>query len=422
MKRFIKKLIPQPLFRALQPVYHFALAGIGALIYRFPSRKMHIVGITGTKGKTTVVEMVNAILEESGKKTAIASTLRFKIGNDSRSNKFKMTMPGRMFLQKHFRKALEAGCSFVTLEMTSEGSKQFRHRFVNLNALIFTNLSKEHIESHGSYAKYLEAKVDIARQLHRGLKRKTVLVVNGDDEQKDAFVKVGADKVVLFGLKEVEYELYDKESLFVYQNIKFKLPMPGAFNIYNALASIKYAESQGIDLETCKRALEKFKGVPGRVEFVEDGQPFKLVVDYAHTTGSLDALLKTFPNDHIICVMGSAGGGRDKWKRPEMGEIADKYCDSIVLTNEDPYDEDPREIVEMIKKGIASTETEIIMDRRKAINKAIKKAFKLSASKKVAVLITGKGTDPFIMGPRGSKVPWDDVRVAREELRKLQQS
>ena len=152
--RFIKKFIPKPLFTFGQPFYHRLLALAAAIVYRFPSRHLTVVAVTGTKGKSSVVEIVNALLEEAGFKTAVLGTVRFKIGDESTPNKYKMTMPGRFFVQSFLRRAVDAGCTHAVIEMTSEGAKQFRHKFIELDALIFTNLTPEHIESHGSFENY----------------------------------------------------------------------------------------------------------------------------------------------------------------------------------------------------------------------------------------------------------------------------
>ena len=186
----------------------------------------------------------------------------------------------------------------------------------------------------------------------------------------------------------------------------------GEFNLYNISAAIAFAKSQNIGMEAIKSAIEKFSGIEGRMEEINEGQDFKIIVDYAHTPDSLEKVYETFQASRKICVLGSCGGGRDKWKRPEMGKIASKHCDQIILTNEDPYDENPREIVEDIKKGMTKG-SEIIMDRREAI----KKALQLAQTGDV-VIITGKGAEPWIMGPKGTKIKWDDREVVREELKK----
>lgn len=173
--RFGKKIIPKKLFRMGQPIYHWLLAFAAALIYRFPSRKIFVLGIVGTKGKTSTVEIINAILEEAGYKTALSSSLRFKVGKSSEENRFKMTMPGRFFAQKFLRRAVGEKCQYAILELTSEGAAQYRHKFIQSDALIFTNLSPEHIESHGSFEKYRKAKLKFFKALEKSPKKTKLL-------------------------------------------------------------------------------------------------------------------------------------------------------------------------------------------------------------------------------------------------------
>ena len=175
--RIGRKLIPRKLFSLAQPLYHYLLTLTGALIYRFPSRKIHIVGVTGTKGKSTTLELVNGILESAGMKTALLGTIRFKIGSESKPNMRKMTIPGRFFVQKFLRQAIKAKCDYVILEVTSQAAVQYRHKFIPFNALIFTNLAPEHIESHGSYENYLQAKLSIAEAVGKSKKPNRVIVI-----------------------------------------------------------------------------------------------------------------------------------------------------------------------------------------------------------------------------------------------------
>lgn len=420
MLNILKKIIPKKIFNFFQPYYHFLLAILGAIKYGFPSKKMVVIGITGTKGKTTTTEIVNTIFEEAGYKTAVASTLRFKIGKKEERNLFKMTMPGRFFLQNFLKRSLDAGCTHVVMEMTSEGSKQSRHRFIYPNVLIFTNLSPEHIESHGSYENYREAKLNIARELTKKVKKDTCVIANIDDKEGEKFLEVSADHKIPYSFKDATSIKSDENgSIFQIGKVVIHSKLPGLFNVSNMLGAIACAKFFGITDETIKKGLENMGFVRGRMEKIGVGQNFDVVVDYAHTPDSLKAIYETYKSYKTICILGNTGGGRDTWKRPEMGRIADEYCDHIILTNEDPYDEDPLKIVEDIKKGIKNKPTEIIMDRRTAIASALTKAEAIEASNKVAVLITGKGTDPYIMGPNGSKEKWDDATVAREELIKL---
>jgi len=413
--RLIKKMIPRNLFRALQPAYHYALAFVAATIYRFPSRQIKVVAITGTKGKTSTTEIVNAILEEAGYRTALAGTLRFKIAEEEERNLYKMTIPGRFFVQKFLRRAVNAKCDWVIIEMTSEGAKQYRHKFIDFDALIFTNLSPEHIESHGSFENYKDAKLSIARALASSPKRPRILVANTDNEYAHEFLAAETETKTTYSLKDADpYTLKKDETTFTFAGTPLLVHLSGAFNLSNILAGISFARTLNISPEVIRRALEKFHGIRGRVERINMGQEFDVVVDYAHTPDSLEKVYEVFQDSRNICVFGGTGGGRDSWKRPVMGSIASAHCDEIIITDDDPYDEDSKKIAEEILAGIEGKKAEIIIDRRAAIAKALS-----LAKTGDAVIITGKGTDPYIMGPNGTKTPWDDATVAREELAKL---
>ncbi|OGD68071.1 hypothetical protein A2996_02515 [Candidatus Campbellbacteria bacterium RIFCSPLOWO2_01_FULL_34_15] len=414
----IKKLIPEKVFTSLQPIYHYFLSLFGALIYFFPSRKIFIVGITGTKGKTSTAELVNAMLEEAGFKTALLGTLRFKIGETSEMNKQKMTMPGRFFVQQFLRKAVKEKCDYAIVEMTSQGVLQYRHKFIQLNALIFTNLSPEHIESHGSYEKYVQAKLEIVKALEKSGDKKKIIIVNEDDKEAPKFLNNSIEEKRTYSIDEGSpFELQKNGMTMTFGKEKINAHLSGKFNIYNILAAATFARTQNISEKTIKNAVEKFRGIRGRVEKIEEGQDYTIIVDYAHTADSLEKLYEAFPDSKKICVLGNTGGGRDRWKRPVMAGVADKHCDYIILTDEDPYDEDPREIVREMEEGIQNKEYEVIMDRRKAIHKA------LSVAKTGdTVLITGKGTDPYIMKANNVKLDWDDAEVAREEFHKIKES
>ncbi|MCC6290639.1 UDP-N-acetylmuramoyl-L-alanyl-D-glutamate--2,6-diaminopimelate ligase [Candidatus Nomurabacteria bacterium] len=390
------------MFEKLKKIYHYSLALAGALIYQFPSRKIKVIAVTGTKGKTSTVEIINAILEEAGYQTVISSTLRFKVGEESVNNRRKMTMPGRLFLQKILRRGVNAGCDYAVVEMTSEGAKQFRHKFIELDALVFTNIAPEHIESHGSYENYLKAKLAIAHQLSRSKKSPRFIVVNGDDKEHTKFLQAAGKDA-----QKVVYKLSDNETL------KLHTRLPGEFNLYNVLAAARLAETQGVGPEIIQETLNNFAGIRGRMEPV-GRQEFDVIVDYAHTPDSLRAAYKALNNKRKICVLGGTGGGRDHWKRPLMGQIASENCDRIFLTDEDPYDENPEEIVKQVASGIKSNNYKVIMDRREAIREAVR-----IAQPGDVIIITGKGTDPYIMGANGKKTPWDDATVAHEELEKL---
>ncbi len=411
----MKKIIPKKIWKIIQPAYHYLLALLGVIIYQFPSKEIKVVAVTGTKGKTSSVEFINAILEESGAKTALAGTLRFKIGDESKPNLYKMTMPGRMFIQKFLREAVSAGCEYAVIEISSEAAKQYRNKFIDLNALIFTNLAPEHIESHGSYDKYVAAKLSIAKELEKSGKKDKVIIVNADDKEAGRFLNFNIVNKITYSLSEAKNIVTSEDNTrFIYKGIQMETNLPGQFNVYNILGAIKYAESEKIGLEIVKNALIKLKEIRGRAQRIDEGQAFKVVVDYAHTPESLMAIYETFLKSKKIAVLGNCGGGRDKWKRKQMAEIADKYCEEIILTDEDPYDDEPREIVEDMARYFKNKKPEIIMDRKEAIAKSFQKA-----KSGDVVLITGKGTDPYIMRKNGVKEKWSDAEVSREELRKL---
>lgn len=417
MLSIIKKLIPRPILRIIMPMYHFMLALLGALIYRFPSKKLIVIGVTGTKGKTSTTEILNNILEAAGHKTAVLGTLRFKVGDRNLRNLKKMTMPGRFFVQKFLRDAANEGCTHAIIEMTSEGAKQFRQRFIDMDALIFTNLSPEHIESHGSYEKYRDAKLAIARTLARSSKSCRYMIANTDDKEAQLFLDLKNITPVPYSLADGgKVEADEARIALIFRGTPITSSLGGLFNASNILGAAICAEKLGVKTEHIAKGVANTERIEGRMERINEGQDFPVIVDYAHTPDSLEAIYKTFAEHKNICVLGNTGGGRDKWKRPIMGSIAEKYCTTIILTNEDPYDEDPEEILHEIASGIKEKQPLIILDRREAIARALLLGQK---EERGAVLITGKGTDPFIMGPNGTKTPWDDRDVAREELAKL---
>jgi len=382
---------------------------------------MTVIGVTGTKGKSTVIEFCHQIFQEAGYKVASLSSIRFKINNKETPNLLKMTMPGRFKIQKFFKQAALSGCKYMILEVTSEGILQHRHKFINFDTAVFTNLSPEHIERHGSFKNYQLAKGNFFKVV------KKTHIVNLDDEKASFFLQFPS--VNKWGYSEKisnrflnpnfrtihadNIETSEGRSVFSVNNTKIKLNLYGKFNILNALAAICVGLSEDIDLEVSKKALEKVKEIKGRMEIIME-KPFRVIVDYAHTPDALQKVYESFyGKSRIICVLGSAGGGRDKWKRPKMGEIAAKYCDEIIITNEDPYDEEPIEIINQVASG-AKERAKKILDRRDAIGEALK-----SAKSGDTVVITGKGCESWMCISHGKKIPWDEKKIVREEFQKI---
>jgi UDP-N-acetylmuramoyl-L-alanyl-D-glutamate--2,6-diaminopimelate ligase len=418
LRHTLKKIIPKAVFKKAQPYYHHALAYAGAFKYKHPSRDIVVIGITGTKGKSSTTEILARILREDGKKVASLSTIQFQIDGHAERNLFKMTMPGRFFVQKFLRDAVSAGCEYAVLEMTSEGAKQYRHSFIDIDALIFTNLTPEHIESHGSFENYKNAKLSIAQAVADSPKRPRFLVANADDEHGADFLDFSVEQAIPYSLNDLTLHSLHKDSVsLVLNEVTIRVPLIGLFNVYNTLAAITLAQALGVSLESMQKSLRDIPAIAGRVEHFESpsGARKKVtaVVDYAHTPDSLTQLYQAFPDRYKVCVLGNTGGGRDTWKRPEMGAIAEHYCDEIILTDEDPYDEDPLKIVTEMKNGMSDdAPVEIIMDRKAAIKAAIARAPQDSC-----ILISGKGTDPYIMGPNGTKQIWSDADVVKELLK-----
>lgn len=396
--RILKKVllfIAKPL--GILSLYHFLLAWAGDIVYRHPSKEMVIIGVTGTKGKTTVIEIINAILEAAHKKVVLSSSNRFQVGNKTWINDTGNTMPGRMFIQKLLRQGVGAGCEYGLIEVVSEGIVQYRNRFIDFDVAVFIGLHPEHIEAHGSLEKYRDAKLAFFRDVVKfSSKKEKYFIINKNNPHSKYFIDVAGD-----------------EGAVLYEKYLGELRLAGDFNRENAAAAAAVTRALGIPDVTIRTAIASFPGVPGRMEFVQK-EPFAVIVDYAHTPDSLEAVYETLKKDNkLICVFGSAGGGRDKWKRPKLGEVASKYCDEIILTNEDPFDENPDKILDEIKSKISIGEGKLheILDRRRAIEKAIG----LAGTGDV-VVITGKGSEPYIRITGGKRVPWSDVKAVHGAL------
>lgn len=394
----MKKLI-----KILRNIYHFGWSFFSSLAYLLPSRKVFVIGITGTKGKTSSVEILNAILEAAGKKTATLSSLKVKIGDHVEKNLTGNTMPGRSFIQDFLSRSVRAGVDYAVIEVTSEGTVVHRHRFTKWKIAALTNLHPEHIESHGSLDNYRRAKLSFL-DYARGQGAKIFLNQN-DSGSEFFFQRIPSDSVIFFSpslIPELPSSIYEV--------------LQGDFNKDNIALAISIAEYLNIGRDAIRTGLENFKGIPGRLEYIQK-QPFGVVVDYAHTPDSLEAVYQTVkPKSpgRLICVLGAAGGGRDKWKRPVFGKIASEYCDEIILTNEDPFDENPERILEEINAGLKSKKARRILDRKNAIFEAVREARRGDM-----VVITGKGSEAWIRVAHGKKIPWSERGAAEEALRKI---
>lgn len=392
-------------------VYHWSFGLIGAIRYHFPSRKLVVIGVTGTKGKSTTLALISDILEKSGHKTALISSVTYKIGSRTEKNRTGNSMPGRFFLQKFLSDAVNSGCDTALIEVTSQGVVQHRHKFIFWDRAVFLNIHPEHIESHGSFENYLDAKLDFFRYVadNHDSKMPQLFVCSDDAHVQEFIDAAGTLPIVRFSKKTVEP-----------LKIKFPKTLSGDFNKINTAAAVAVARSFQISDDKIREAIEGFGGLEGRMDVVVQ-KPFTAIVDYAHTPDSLEAVYKHLREGlkkcNLICVLGSAGGGRDRWKRPIFGSLAAKYCDYAIFTNEDPHDEDPLKIAEEIEKGYLDaggkkTKCEIIIDRRGAIKKAVE------VTKAGDVIIcTGKGSEEYIHLAKGKKIPWSEKDVIKSVIR-----
>lgn len=428
----IKKLIPAPWFQ----YYHLFLAYLAAWRYANPSNELIVIGVTGTNGKSTTVMMIARMLEGAGFRVGATSTALFKIAEREWLNDQKMTMLGRFQLQKMLRAMVNAKCQYAVIETSSQGIEQFRHIGINFDVAVFTNLTPEHIEAHGGFENYKKAKLKLFKKIstdsHKyvfGEKIEKTIIANRDSDHADDFLNYSVDEKITFGINsdadvKAEDIIADQEGIsFVVDNQQVDLQLFGRFNIYNALAVLAVAESQDIDLPIAAKALAKIETMPGRFEFVTH-EPFAVLVDYAYEPEGLRQCYQAIkdhqlvaPGNKLIHLLGSCGGGRDVARRPILGQMAGETAQIVIVTNEDPYDDNPEEIITNVAKGaidagkIINQNLFTITDRREAIAKA----FSLAQPGDL-VLLTGKGSEQVICVAGGKKIKWDERQVARELL------
>jgi UDP-N-acetylmuramoyl-L-alanyl-D-glutamate--2,6-diaminopimelate ligase len=477
--RYIKKLIPQK----IKNIYHLGQAVLANFWYGFPARKsfaysvaggparkIKVIGVTGTNGKTTTCQMIAKILEEADFKTAMVSTINFKLGEKEWVNKTKFTTLSSFFIQKFAWDAAVSGCEYLILEISSHALDQNRVWGIDFDIAVITNVTREHLDYHKTMEKYREAKLRI-------FEKARVVVVNLDMEKPQDFLQFNNEEKQVFTchseldsesknlldsgsgagmtiLRAEDINLGINYSKFQIRNSKFNLNIPGLFNIENALAATCVGLTCNIDLQNISAALEKIKSIPGRLEFVPNNRDINIIIDYAVTPDSLEKLyeliseiknslplekgdarraegfenhIRSFKSSFnssfskggerkIIAVFGACGE-RDCGKRPIMGEIVSRHADYVIVTNEDPYGEDPQQIIEEISAGIKNKRLNEnywkILDRREAIKKALQ-----LAKPGDYIIVTGKVAE-VTMAIGNKRVPWNDRKVILEILREL---
>jgi UDP-N-acetylmuramyl-tripeptide synthetase len=430
--------------------WHFSNGFLAALIYGYPTRKMKVIGITGTNGKTTTCHFTASIFSQAGYKVAMTTTIDFQIGAKIIKNNQKFTTLSPFSLQKFLNQARKAGCNVAILEVTSHALAQHRLHGIHFDTVAFTNITHDHLDYHKTFANYLAAKQLLF------LNNPRVSVVNNDDPNALKFLQFPASKHYAYSLSQVSPEVdkvislgaggpivarkiiaSSKETMFTavtpIGQIVIDNHLPGRFNISNALAAIGIGIGNDLNLNIIKAGIEKVHLVRGRMEKIDAGQPFTVVIDYAHTPDAFEKIFESIApiaRKNIIAVHG-ATGARDKTKRPILGAISGRFADIVIITNEDPYHENPQEIMKSVAAGVPQGAPKnkpkvigenlfLIEDRREAIAKSLN-----LAQPGDVVLVLGKGAEEVMAigdpkADHGFKlIPWNERKIVQEELEKL---
>lgn len=416
--------------------YHYLLALLAAIRYGFPSRNMTVIGVTGTKGKTTTCNLIAELLTLAGHKVCMATTVNFRIRDKVWENTTRQTMLGRLELQKFLAKGSAAGCTYAIVETSSEGILQHRERFINYRAAVITNLYPEHLDRHGGLENYKATKLKLFKQVAQ--RPDGIGIYNLSDAEAEYFLvprvptKYGyapdpSRHIASAGLKEIltaeNIRLGDTQTEFTVLSHAFTTKLLGKFNVGNVLCALTAVHALGVSWEAIISGVPKLSPVPGRMQLIDQGQPFRVVIDYAYDPNGLKAALeamRVFSPERIIVLTGIAAGHRDRWQREAMGEVADQGADLIVVTTDDPYREDPAQIVDQVAAGALKNPARIldenifkVVDRREGIAKALS-----LAKPGDLVLLAGKGGETA-MKVNGQKIGWDECKVAEELLNNL---
>ncbi len=449
IKHFVRKLVPEPVIK----VYHWVLSYLAAWLYRNPSQELVVIGVTGTHGKTTTCEWIGQILEYAGEQVGWATTNSFKVAGREWTNDKKMTMLGRFQLQRLLRQMVKSGVKYAVIETSSQGIDQYRHLGIDYDVVLITDLTPEHIEAHGGFENYKQAKGKLFEHLMESTNQRSnestkpmkTKILNLDDEYVDYFASFKSEKTYGFGTSHVARRTSTKNdgprticdvqilaseiktsaagSSFMVGEHEFELKPLGLFNVMNVLAAIAVARALGFGWDVIARGVSKLELVPGRIEVIDEGQDFTVIVDYAFEPVALTKLFETvehFNYKRIIHVTGSTGGGRDVARRPKIGAISSQFADITIVTNEDPYDDYPQAIIDQVAAGalesgsVENKDLFKILDRSEAIQRAVR----LAESGDI-VLITGKGSEPVMAIKHGKTIPWDDRAEARKALQKI---
>ncbi|MBI2029542.1 UDP-N-acetylmuramyl-tripeptide synthetase [Candidatus Gottesmanbacteria bacterium] len=400
----------------IKALYHYIVAVIAVLVYGYPAKDLTVIAVTGTSGKTTTSHLIYSILKKSGRKAALISSVEAIIGGKVSDTGFHVTTPSPFALQKFLKTAVSKGDKYVVVEASSHGIAQYRMLGTNVKIAVLTNIAHEHLDWHGTFEAYSQAKLSL-------IQKAQVSVVNKDDESYKLVEKLGNKKAVI-----LTYSLKDPDADFIPENTVSEVTLPGEYNRQNAIAASSVCQLLGVELEDIKKAFNSFNGVQGRFEEIKNKRGFRIIIDFAHKPNAFEALLSTLKKNadvsvgtptqrrrgRLIIMFGSAGE-RDKGKRSMMGKIAAKYADICVLTAEDPRSEDVNRIINEISQGTKGSEAQVIRiaDRALAINTVINKL----AKKGDIVAFLGKGHEKSMCF--GSKeYPWSEHEQINKALAK----
>lgn len=427
-RKIVKKIIPMPLFRWIEPFGHLVEAVLANIWYGFPSRKMHIIGITGTNGKTTTTFLVHKMLHNAMFKVGMLSTVAYGAGDDITPQIEHITTAQAGKLQKRLRDFQRAGIQWVVLESSSHSLAQHRVWGLPFEIAIMTNVTDDHLDYHGTFDNYLEAKLRLFKLASKNGRK--FGIVNADDPNAQKFID-SIPRSVTYGVEAGElkaqniktsvdrstFQVQGKEELY---NICINIP--GKFNISNALAAVAVGIELGLTKGQIERGIAALKDVEGRMTFVDEGQKFNVIIDFASTPDAFEKIfssVRPIVKGNLIAVFGSAGR-RDEAKRAVQGEIAGKYCDTVILTEEDDRDIDGNEILNQIADGsiksgkIVNKNLFLIHDREKAIEFALNYA----KDSKDMVILLGKGHEKTIERADGEH-PWNETEITRKILQSI---
>ena len=398
-----------------------ALAALAGNFYGHPTGKLHLIGVTGTNGKTTTTYIVESILKAAGNRPAVFGTIEYRgPGFDFAAER---TTPEAPDLQKLFRQVVDAGWQHAVMEVSSHAIEMKRVSGLQFEIAVFTNLSRDHLDFHGDMEAYFKVK----KKLFEGLNGVTprVMVLNADDAQYEYLRAIDPSRVISYGMQvaadifPVRYNFGWEGTDVTYKTpvgeLEVRTPLMGKLNLFNIGAAIGVAAALRIPQEAIRRGIQLLRTVPGRFEPVAEGQPFRVIVDYAHTDDALEKVLRSareITSGRLIVVFG-CGGDRDRTKRPAMGEAAARESDYAIVTSDNPRSEDPKAIIKEIEKGMKGARYLVVVDRREAIRAAL-----LEAKEGDTVVLAGKGHETYQTIGTTSH-PFDDRAVARELLHEL---